>query len=389
VPEKDLPVLLPPNVTLTGEGQSPLARVPEFVNTHCPDCDGPARRETDTMDTFVDSSWYFYRYTDPKIATAPINREAVKYWFPVDQYIGGIEHAILHLIYMRFFTKVMQDIGLVDFSEPVARLFTQGMVIKDNAKMSKSKGNVVDPTEMFGKYGADTVRVYMLFAAPPEKDLDWSDSAIEGAARFLAKVYRLVAEHAEFLRKLDAQRGEPTAKRKWEMAQLSPEDRRLLRKSHQTLRHVTQDMEGRWHFNTSVALCMELANEIVDLRGAFTSGKILESVFTTAIEQLVLILSLFAPHIADELWEGLGHAEPVLRIPWPKFDPELAKEEELEIPVQINGKLRSRIRVAAGTLEAEIRARALADEKVVQHLNGRQVVKVIVVPGKLVSVVAK
>ncbi|HEV2492375.1 MAG TPA: leucine--tRNA ligase [Terriglobia bacterium] len=383
VPEKDLPVLLPANATLTGQGQSPLARVPEFVNTHCPNCDGPARRETDTMDTFVDSSWYFYRYTDPKIATAPINREAVKYWFPVDQYIGGIEHAILHLIYMRFFTKVMQDIGLVDFPEPVARLFNQGMVIKDSAKMSKSRGNVVAPTEMFAKYGADTVRLYMLFAAPPEKDLDWSDEAIEGAARFLGRVYRLVAKYAA------ASAGVRAAPNAGTGAELSPEERRLLRKAHQTLRHVTEDMEGRWHFNTSVAMCMELANEIIDLEAAFRSGKVFGGVFTTAIEHLVLILSLFAPHIADELWEALGHAEPLLRVPWPKFDPELAKEEELEIPVQINGKLRSRIRVAAGTPEAEIRARALADERVVHHLNGRQVVKVIVVPDKLVSIVAK
>ena len=385
VPEKDLPVLLPSNVTLTGQGQSPLARVPEFVNVDCPQCGGKGRRETDTMDTFVDSSWYFYRYTDPKIATAPINREAVKYWFPVDQYIGGIEHAILHLIYMRFFTKVMQDIGLVDFPEPVARLFNQGMVLRDSTKMSKSRGNVVAPTEMFAKYGADTVRVYMLFAAPPEKDFNWSDLAIEGAARFLSKVYRLVAEHAGKLAGVSP----ANVGRAGNAAGLSAEERRLLRKSHQTLHHVTEDVEGRWHFNTSVALCMELTNEICDLESAFEAGKIRPEVFKAAVEHLVVMLSLFAPHISDELWEALGHSEPLLRVPWPKFDPELAKEEELEIPVQINGKLRSRIRVAAGTTEAEIRARALADEKVVQHLNGRQVVKVIVVPQKLVSIVAK
>jgi len=385
VPEKDLPVLLPSNVTLTGQGQSPLARVPEFVNVDCPQCGGKGRRETDTMDTFVDSSWYFYRYTDPKIATAPINREAVKYWFPVDQYIGGIEHAILHLIYMRFFTKVMQDIGLVDFPEPVARLFNQGMVLRDSTKMSKSRGNVVAPTEMFAKYGADTVRVYMLFAAPPEKDFNWSDDAIEGAARFLSKVYRLVAGHAAHLAGVSP----GDVGRAGNAAGLSAEERRLLRKSHQTLHHVTEDVEGRWHFNTSVALCMELTNEICDLESAFEAGNIRQEVFKAAVEHLVVMLSLFAPHISDELWEALGHSEPLLRVPWPKFDPELAKEEELEIPVQINGKLRSRIRVAAGTTEAEIRARALADEKVVQHLNGRQVVKVIVVPQKLVSIVAK
>ena len=389
VPESELPVLLPANVKLTGEGASPLARAPEFVNAACPKCGGAGRRETDTMDTFVDSSWYFYRYTDPKIATAPINRDAVRYWFPIDQYIGGIEHAILHLIYMRFFTKVMQDIGLVDFPEPVARLFTQGMVIKDSAKMSKSKGNVVDPSEMFARYGADTVRVYMLFAAPPEKDLDWSDEAIEGAARFLARVYRLVAKHAEFLQAIDAPPTEAAVRGK-EIAQLySADDRRLLRKTYQTLRHVTDDMEGRWHFNTSVALCMELANEIVELENSVEVGKMAPGVFGTALECLVLMLSLFAPHIADELWEGLGQSGPILRVPWPDYDPDLAAEEELEIPVQVNGKLRARIRLAVGTSEEEIRRRALAEEKVVQHLNGRQVVKVIIVPEKLVNIVVK
>ncbi|MGE5325432.1 MAG: leucine--tRNA ligase, partial [Deltaproteobacteria bacterium] len=234
VPEKDLPVILPKDVKLTGEGQSPLARAEQFVNTTCPKCGGPARRETDTMDTFVDSSWYFYRYTDPKISTEMINQDAVKYWFPVDQYIGGIEHAILHLIYMRFFTKVMQDIGLVDFPEPVARLFTQGMVIKDGAKMSKSKGNVVDPTAMFAKYGADTVRLYMLFAAPPEKDLDWSDAGIEGASRFASRVYRLVAKHAEKIKG-----AAPFSAKGAGAASMTPEERQLLRKAHQVLRHIT------------------------------------------------------------------------------------------------------------------------------------------------------
>ena len=308
MPESDLPVLLPPNVKLTGQGHSPLADVPDFVNTTCPRCGGPARRETDTMDTFVDSSWYFYRYTDPKIATAPINKDAVKYWFPVDQYIGGIEHAILHLIYMRFFTKVMRDIGLVDFSEPVARLFTQGMVIKDGSKMSKSKGNVVDPTQLFAKYGADTTRLYMLFAAPPEKDLDWSDAGVEGAWRFLGRVYRLVAKHADKLR--DVRAGKLTAEEK---ASLTPEERRMLRKAHQTLRHVTEDMEERWHFNTDIANTMELVNELTDLEAAVDAGKIRPTAHKTALEFLVTILSLFTPHVADELWEGAwprgAHAE--------------------------------------------------------------------------------
>jgi len=384
VAEEDLPVVLPSNVKLTGQGRSALAEVPEFVNTTCPKCSGGARRETDTMDTFVDSSWYFYRYTAPRISTAPIDKEVVKYWFPVDQYIGGIEHAILHLIYMRFFTKVMRDIGLVEFSEPVARLFTQGMVIKDGAKMSKSKGNVVDPTEMCAKYGADTVRLYMLFAAPPEKDLEWSDAGIEGAARFLAKVYQLVSKHADNLRPVQALSSDGDTQ-----GQFTPQERGVLRKAHQTLRHVTEDMEGRWHFNTDVALGMELVNELTELQGAVEAGKVRPEVHKAVLEFLVMMLSLFAPHIADELWEGLGHAQPLLRVPWPAFDRELAAEDELEMPVQVNGKLRARIRVAVSAGEEEILAKAQAEEKVVQHLAGKEIVKVVIVPQKLINIVAR
>jgi leucyl-tRNA synthetase len=387
VRESDLPVLLPENVRLTGTGQSPLASVPEFVSTTCPKCGGSARRETDTMDTFVDSSWYFYRYTDPKIDTAPINREAVKYWFPVDQYIGGIEHAILHLIYMRFFTKVMKDIGLVEFSEPVARLFTQGMVIKDGAKMSKSKGNVVDPTAMFAKYGADTVRLYMLFAAPPEKDLDWSDSGIEGASRFLNRVYRLVAKYADNLRAIHSMLGKTN--RTGDSVSYTSEERKILRKAHQVLRHVTDDMEERWHFNTDIALAMELVNELSEVDTEISEGKVCPGILKETLEILTLVLALFAPHIADELWEGLGHTGPTLRVPWPAYDPELAAEEELELPVQVNGKLRSKVRVAANATEDDIRRLALADEKVVQHLNGREVVKFILVPQKLINIVVR
>ncbi len=382
MPDESLPVVLPTNVKFTGRGGSPLAEVEEFVSTCCPKCGGEARRETDTMDTFVDSSWYFYRYTDPNISTAPINASAVGYWFPVDQYIGGIEHAILHLIYMRFFTKVMQDTGLVTFPEPVARLFTQGMVIKDGAKMSKSKGNIVDPTEMCARYGADTVRLYMLFAAPPERDLEWSDAGIEGAARFLNRAYRLVARHAERLAGIVSARAQS-----WKVNDLTATERRLLRKTHQTLRHVTQDMEGRWHFNTDVAMTMELVNELAELEAK--THEIRAEVLKEALEYLVLLLSLFAPHVADELWEGLGHDEPALRTVWPAWDSQLAAEEEIELPVQVNGKLRGRIHVAAGTSEEEIRRRARADEKVAQHLDGKQVVKMIVVPGKLVSIVTR
>jgi len=387
VPEEDLPVVLPPNIKLTGRGHSPLADVPEFVNTTCPKCSGPARRETDTMDTFVDSSWYFYRYTAPHYDAAPVDQEAVKYWFPVDQYIGGIEHAILHLIYMRFFTKVMRDIGLVEFAEPVARLFTQGMVLKDGTAMSKSKGNVVDPVEMCAKYGADTVRTYMMFAAPPEKDFDWSDRDIEGAARFLGKVFRLVSKHAGNLRAVQALSAESAIQ--GSKLQISEEERSLLRKAHQTLRHVTEDMEGRWHFNTDVALCMELLNELTERQVAIEAGRVRREAHKSVLELSVIMLSLFAPHLADELWEELGHAGPLLRVPWPAFDPALAAEEELEMPVQINGKLRARIRVGVSASEEEILALVQAEGKVVQHLAGKEIVKVVIVPQKLVNIVAR
>jgi len=387
VPEEQLPVVLPPDIKLTGLGHSPLADVPEFVNTTCPKCGGAARRETDTMDTFVDSSWYFYRYTAPHFDAAPVDKDAVKYWFPVDQYIGGIEHAILHLIYMRFFTKVMRDIGLVEFSEPVSRLFTQGMVLKDGSAMSKSKGNVVDPVEMCAKYGADTVRTYMMFAAPPEKDFAWSDRDIEGAARFLGKVYRLVSKHADSLRGVQALSAESAIPNS--IFQISEEERSLLRKAHQTLRHVTEDMEGRWHFNTDVALCMELINELTDHQGAIETGRVRPEAHKAVLELLVIMLSLFAPHIADELWEGLGHAGPLLRVPWPRFDNQLAAADELELPVQVNGKLRALIRVAVDAGEEEILARAQAEEKVVQHLAGKEIVKVIFVPQKLINIVAR
>ena len=385
VPEADLPVVLPRNVKLTGEGRAALATVPEFVNVKCPRCGGHARRETDTMDTFVDSSWYFYRYTDPTISTAPFDRAAVKHWFPVDQYIGGIEHAILHLIYMRFWTKVMRDIGLVDFSEPVTRLFNQGMVIKDGAKMSKSKGNVVDPVAMCARYGADTVRLYMLFAAPPEKDLDWSDQGIEGASRFLNRVYRMVTRYADRLREVSASNVAAAN----DTAAFSVEERRLLRKAHQTLKHVGDDMEERWHFNADIALIMELANEIADLAPAIDSGAVRAEVLRSALEMLVLMLTLFTPHIADELWEALGHEESTLRVSWPAVNPAWAAEEELEIPVQVNGKLRARIRVPATASDGDIRTLALAEPKVREQTEGRQIVKVVIVPKKLVNVVVK
>jgi leucyl-tRNA synthetase len=385
VPEKDLPVLLPENVDITLTGGSPLGRVPEFVNAICPKCGGPARRETDTMDTFVDSSWYFYRYTDAHNDKAPFASKIAAYWFPIDQYIGGVEHAILHLIYSRFWTKCMRDLGLVQNDEPVERLFTQGMVIKDGAKMSKSLGNVVTPDEMVARYGADAARLYSLFAAPPDRDLDWQDKGIEGIQRFLGRVYRFVARHA--------QPGHPEW-RKPIPDNLSTEARAIQRKLHQTIKRVSDDFQGRWHFNTCIAAIMELVNELygIDDRmpGATASASVVPvSLLAEVQRDLTLLLAPFAPYLAHELWEMLGEKTSLLRAPWPKYDPALAKEEEIEIPVQINGKLRSRIVVPADTTEDVLPERALADDKIRAAMAGKQVVKVIVVPGKLVNIVIR
>jgi leucyl-tRNA synthetase len=384
VPEEYLPVLLPENVDITLTGGSPLGRVPEFVNAVCPKCGGPARRETDTMDTFVDSSWYFYRYTDALNDKAPFASKTAAYWFPIDQYIGGVEHAILHLIYSRFWTKCMRDLGLVQNDEPVERLFTQGMVIKDGAKMSKSLGNVVTPDEMVARYGADAARLYSLFAAPPDRDLDWQDKGIEGIQRFLGRVYRFIVRHAQ---------PEHPEWRKPIPGNLSTEARAIQRKLHQTIKRVSDDFQGRWHFNTCVAAIMELVNELygIDDRNAGTASAAVVPVSLLAEVQrnLALLLAPFAPYLAHELWEVLGEKGSLLRAPWPKYDPALAKEEEIEIPVQINGKLRSHIVVPADTTEDVMRERALADEKIRAAIAGKQVVKVIVVPGKLVNIVIR
>jgi leucyl-tRNA synthetase len=376
VPESELPVLLPEKIEITQEGGSPLARVPEFVNAKCPKCGGKARRETDTMDTFVDSSWYFYRYADAKLATAPLKTDVVDYWFPIDQYIGGVEHAILHLIYSRFWTKVMRDMKLIKNSEPVERLFTQGMVIKNGAKMSKSKGNVVSPDDMVARYGADSTRMYSLFAAPPDRDLDWQENGVEGVSRFLAKVYRLVTRYAIEIRHGGG--GKP-----------SVAARNLERKLHQTLRRVSTDFEGRWHFNTSIAAIMELVNAISAADGEIAAGTISSAQLGTTMRTLVLMLAPFAPYLAAELWETIGERSQLLRQPWPQFDPALAREEEVEVPIQINGRNRSRIVVAAGLTDDELRHRALADEKIITLVGSQQVVKVIVVSGKLVNLVVR
>ncbi len=380
VPERDLPVILPEDIEITLAGGSPLGRVTEFVHTTCPKCCGPARRETDTMDTFVDSSWYFYRYTDARNDHAPFDSRIAQYWFPIDQYIGGVEHAILHLIYSRFWTKFMRDMGLITNDEPAERLFTQGMVIKDGAKMSKSLGNVVSPDEMVARYGADAARLYSLFAAPPDRDLDWQDSGIEGIQRFLGRVYRFMVRNAK---PNDAGWNAPVP------ANLSPAARAVQRKLHQTIRRVTDDFQGRWHFNTCVSAIMELVNSLYSAEDAISQNQIPQSLLADVQRKLVLLLAPFAPYLAHELWEMLGESGNLLKAPWPKYDPELAKEEELEIPVQVNGKLRSIVVVPADAGESAIVETAIADEKVTTAVAGKQIVKKIYVPGKLVNLVVK
>ena len=386
VPEKDLPVILPEKVEITLTGGSPLARVPEFAQVTCPKCGGPARRETDTMDTFVDSSWYFYRYTDAGNDKAPFDSKTVAYWFGkhgIDQYIGGVEHAILHLIYSRFWTKVMRDMGLVQNDEPVQRLFTQGMVIKDGAKMSKSLGNVVTPDEMVARYGADAARLYSLFAAPPDRDLDWKDKGIEGIQRFLGRVFRFVVRNSSVETRLAA--SQPSG----DATSLPQEARNIQRKLHQTIKRVSQDFQGRWHFNTSISAIMELVNELYAAEGAIAQNAVPKGLLADVQRNLVLLLAPFAPYLSHELWEMLGEKGSLLRAPWPKYDPDLAKEEEIEIPVQVNGKLRSRILVSADASEELILERALADSKSQAAIRGKQIVKKIVVPGKLVNIVVR
>ncbi len=380
VPDKDLPVLLPPNPKLTGMGESPLASTSEFVNVTCPKCGGPARRETDTMDTFVDSSWYFYRYCDPHNDKAPYDSAKVGYWFPIDQYIGGIAHAILHLLYSRFWCKVMRDLGLIQHSEPVARLFTQGMVQKGGVAMSKSRGNVVGAEEMAQKYGADTGRLYTLFAAPPEKDLEWSEESIEGSWRFLNRVYRLIERHAEAVGHAASFDFGRTA--------MSEKERELIAITYRTLDRVTSDFETRWHFNSAIALIMELTNEIYAAEPLEQGAR--PEVRREVLEMLTLMLAPMVPHLAEELWEKLGHTEGLWNAKWPYLGVdrvELAREDEVEIPVQVNGRVRGRVKVAAGAGEEEVVKLALADPGVAHHADGKRIVKKVFVPDRLLNLV--
>ena len=375
VPEKDLPVVLPKDLAFTGEGGNPLARVEDFINVTCPECGGPARRETDTMDTFVQSSWYFLRYCCPDVDTAPLDKGRAEYWMSVDQYIGGIEHAVLHLLYARFFTKVMRDLGHVDIDEPFINLLTQGMVIKDGAKMSKSKGNVVDPNSLIERYGADTARLFSLFAAPPEKDLDWSDQGVEGSYRFLNRVWKLVRETLPLIKSAP-----PLSVEK-----LTDEGKVLRRAVHKTIKKVTEDVGERFHFNTAIAAVMELVNAVQAFEPKNSPGN--APVLKEALESVVLLLAPFVPHFSEELWETLGNGGGVDAIGWPAFDPAATVEDELLVVVQVNGKLRGRITVSAAAGEDEVKQLALADEKVQSFIEGKEVRKVIYVPGKLLNIV--
>jgi leucyl-tRNA synthetase len=383
LPESALPVLLPEKIEITQEGGSPLSKVPAFVNTTCPVCGGPARRETDTMDTFVDSSWYFYRYTDAKNSSLPFDSAKANYWFPIDQYIGGVEHAILHLIYSRFWTKVMRDLGMINNDEPATRLFTQGMVIKDGAKMSKSKGNVVSPDLMIEKYGADATRMYALFAAPPDRDLEWQEEGVAGISRFLGRVYRLVKKLAPATKTIG-----------WygifaDREAFPAEEVRLLQILYQTVAKVTKDFEGRWHFNTSISSIMILVNELAAQEQAMDENVIGLPVRTHTLKTLVQLLAPFAPFLAAELWEELGETTHVFRDKWPEPNEYWALENEIEIPVQVNGKLVNVIKIAAECDEELMKSAAMADEKVAARLEGKTVVKAIVVRGKMVNFVAK
>ena len=410
VDEKDLPVVLPDNIQLSSEGGSPLAALKEFVQTTCPKCKGPASRETDTMDTFVESSWYFDRYCCPDCDTKPgLDRKKLDYWMPVDQYIGGIEHAILHLLYSRFYTKVLRDFGVIGVDEPFTNLLTQGMVCKETMKckehgyifpdqaadgkchlcgkdviigktekMSKSLKNVVDPDYLVKKYGADTARIFCLFAAPPEKDLEWSDQGVDGSFRFLGRLWRIVDEYLEDIKGVAPANG---------ALQLEGDLKSLRRKTHQTIRKVSIDIEDRFHFNTAISAVMELVNVVYQVKRPASSDKVALSVVREALEAAIILLVPIVPHVTEELWQLLGHQNLASDMSWPEFDPAIASEEEMTIVVQINGKLRSRMTVPVDESEEKIKADALADEKIKSMTAGMQIKKVIYVPKKLVNIV--
>jgi leucyl-tRNA synthetase len=372
VPIEQLPVLLPTDVTFDGK-QNPLTTSETFAATSCPVCGGPARRETDTMDTFIDSSWYFLRYTDVKNKELPFSPAKAKQWLPVDQYIGGIEHAVLHLLYSRFFTKVLYDAGMVHVDEPFHSLLTQGMVIKDGFKMSKSKGNVVSPLEIIDKYGADTARLFILFAAPPERDLDWSDAGVEGSSRFLKRVWRLVAQNEALFKQAIPQTNT------CEQAATQ-----LHRRLHQTIKKVTAEINERSHFNTAISAIMELTNSLYSY-----PKEAEQAIFREAIEQTILLLAPFVPHITAELWQMMGKSGSIHQAAWPTYDAAALLLDEMEIAVQIDGKVREKLVVSANASQAEIEQAALSQDRIRMWMEGKTVRKVMIIPGRLVNIVTK
>ncbi|WP_027338632.1 leucine--tRNA ligase [Halonatronum saccharophilum] len=376
VPEEDLPVELPTNVEFTGEGQSPLATIEDFVNTTCPECGKKARREVDTMDTFVDSSWYYLRYTSADLSDKIIDKDRANYWMNVDQYIGGIEHAILHLLYARFFMKFISDQGLVDYKEPFDDLLTQGMVLLDGAKMSKSKGNIVDPLEILDNYGADVARLFILFAAPPERDLDWNDEGVEGAQRFLNRVWRLVSEHIDSLKE---------AKSNFELS--NKEEKELNRQLHLAIKSVTVDVGERKQLNTAISSIMELVNATYKYLSEI--DELNYSLLKEVVESALLLLAPFAPHMTEALWEELGHQESIHLATWPEFDEEATKKDEIEIVVQVNGKVRTKIEVSAQVSKDDLLALVKEDDKIKEYLEDKEIIKEIVVPKRLVNLVVK
>jgi len=376
VDEKDLPVILPKNIKFKPHGESPLKDAPEFVKVKCPECGGGARREIDTMDTFVDSSWYFLRYLSPRDDKRPFDKALVNKWLPVDQYIGGVEHAILHLLYSRFIVKVLYDMGYISFKEPFARLFTQGMITKNGVKMSKSKGNVVSSDDLIEKYGADTVRLYTLFIGPPEKDAEWNDRGVEGAWRFLNRVWRLIEDGAHAGEGWRVEGGEE---------KINELDRKLKQKTHYTIKKVTKDMEGQFHFNTAISSIMELVNEIYDYKSIHPSPFTLH--LKEAIQTVVILLAPLVPHIAEEMWEKLGNKDSVFKAQWPGYSKDALKQSVIELPVQINGKLRSKIEAPSDATEDEIKKLVLKDIVVNKWMGGKTPEKIIIVKGKLVNLV--
>lgn len=374
VDKKDLPVLLPTDVEFTGKGESPLTTSKEFTTTTCPKCGKEAKREVDTMDTFMDSSWYFLRYIDPKNTEKPFDKELVDKWMSVDQYIGGVEHAILHLLYARFFTKAFKDMGMLSFDEPFKNLLTQGMVLKDGTKMSKSKGNVVSPIDIIDEYGADTARLFVLFAAPPERDLDWSEQGVEGCFRFLNRVYRLVEELSSI------------AKEDQELNELSKEDKAMRFTIHSTLKKVTEDLSEKFGFNTAISALMELINEMYKYKELENKNNY---VIKEGIETIITILSPFAPHIGEELWQMIGKEGSIFDISWPKYDETALVKDEIEVVVQINGKVRGKLSISSNVSKEEMEKIATEDEKIKSLIEGKEIVKIVAVPKKLVNIVVK